>query len=197
MRDVSVALVVAGVAVGVVALAVLHLVPTGLSPVRSPVSQYGITRFRAGYRVQTIAYAVAGIGAAVGIATLTQPSTLVIAACCLFAGARAMISWYPMDVPGGEHTDAGRRHGLLAIAAFVGVSVAALGLWRMLQHRHSAPALVAVSGVLAVVMLCALVAMTLGRRSAGMYFGMFERFFYVGMTAWLVSVVVIVTSTPA
>lgn len=68
MRDAGVALVASGVSVGVVALVVLHLLPSGLSPLRDPVSQYGITRFKAGYRVQTLAYGLAGAGAAIGIA---------------------------------------------------------------------------------------------------------------------------------
>jgi len=38
-------------AVVVASLTYLHLEPTGLSPVRNAVSQYGITSFRAGYRV--------------------------------------------------------------------------------------------------------------------------------------------------
>lgn len=31
---------------------ILHLLPTGLSPVRNAVSQYGITRYRQGYRIE-------------------------------------------------------------------------------------------------------------------------------------------------
>jgi hypothetical protein len=44
-----------GLAVTVASLAWLHARRTGLSWGRNPVSQYGITPFRSGYRVATIA----------------------------------------------------------------------------------------------------------------------------------------------
>ena len=74
---------------------------------RSPLSQYGFTRYRAGYRVQTIAVAVAvaGAGAAIGIARLRGPVGLVVALYALFAGTRALISWRNCWV-GAESTSA-------------------------------------------------------------------------------------------
>jgi len=45
-----------GLAVTVASLAWLQLQPTKLSALRDPVSQYGITGFRAGYRAATIAF---------------------------------------------------------------------------------------------------------------------------------------------
>lgn len=61
----------AGLALGATACApaamiILHLLPTGLSPVRNAVSQYGITRYRQGYRILTVALGVAGLAAVVG-----------------------------------------------------------------------------------------------------------------------------------
>ena len=47
-------------ATAVGALVWLHLVPTGLSPLRDPVSQYGISIYRAGYRVATISLGIVG-----------------------------------------------------------------------------------------------------------------------------------------
>ncbi|MDA8331575.1 MAG: hypothetical protein M0027_10310 [Candidatus Dormibacteraeota bacterium] len=41
---ISVILIGLGVGAGALALLALHLLPTGLSPVRNPVSQYGIPR---------------------------------------------------------------------------------------------------------------------------------------------------------
>ena len=102
MRDAGVALIASGLSIGVVALVLLHLLPSGLSPLRNPVGQYGITRFKAGYRAQTLAYGLAGVGAAIGIAALPRPSQLVVVLCCVFAASRAGISWFPMDAPGAE-----------------------------------------------------------------------------------------------
>ncbi len=192
MAALGIGLIVAGVSTGVVALVVLHVLPTGLSPLRNPVSQYGITRYRMGYRVQTIAYAVSGLGAAIGIATLPDPSALVVGCCCLLAVARAAISWFPMDAPGGERTRSGRRHGLLAICAFGAVGIAAAKLASMLDRGHLDPAIATASGVLALVMLVSLVAMAIERRAGAGVFGLIERAFYAAMTAWLVTVAVLV-----
>ena len=92
MRDAGLALIASGLSIGVVALVVLHLMPSGLSPLRNPVSQYGITRFKAGYRVQTLAYGLAGAGAGTGsfglverIFYLSMTAWLVIVAALLAA----------------------------------------------------------------------------------------------------------------
>jgi len=188
---VGIALIVAGVTTGVVALVALHALPTGLSPVRNPVSQYGITRYRTGYRVQTIAYGVAGLGAAIGISTLPVASAVVVGFCGLFAVARTAISWFPMDVPGGDRTRTGRRHGLLAICAFGAVGIAAAKLPNLVDHGHLHPAIAAASGVLALVMVASFVAMGIERRARAAYFGLIERAFYGAMTAWLLVVAVL------
>ncbi len=194
MRDAGVALIASGVSIGVAALVVLHLLPTGLSPLRNPVSQYGITRFKAGYRVQTLAYGLAGAGAAIGIAALPRLSSLVVLLCCVFAASRAAISWFPMDAPGAERSDTGRHHGQLAMCAFVAVALAAVNLPRMVGHDHIRGEFGATSAVLAAAMLVCLVVMALGRRAGATKFGLAERMFYLGVTAWLVMVAVLVTS---
>lgn len=188
MRDAGVALIASGVSIGIVALVALHLMPTGLSPVRHPVSQYGITRFKAGYRVQTLAYGLAGAGAAIGLAALPRPSESVVVLCGVFAASRAAISWFPMDAPSVEPSETGRRHGQLAMCAFVAVALAAVELSRTVGHDHLGAAFGPVSGVLAAVMLGSLVAMVAGRRAGRGSFGLVERIFYLSMTAWLVTV---------
>ncbi len=195
MRDSGLALITSGLSIGAVALVVLHLMPSGLSPLRNPVSQYGITRFKAGYRVQTLAYGLAGAGAAVGLAALPRPSPSVVVLCGVFAASRAAISWFPMDAPGGERSATGRRHGQLAMCAFVAVALAAVDLSRTVGHDHVGGAYGAVSGVLAAVMLGSLVAMATGRRAGTGSFGLVERIFYLGMTAWLVVVAALLAAT--
>lgn len=195
MTGVGAALLAAGLAVGVVALLALHLLPTGLSPVRDPVSQYGISRYRTGYRVQTLAYAVAGLGAAVGVAALPGTHTLPVLLCVAFAAMRAAISWFPMDSPGTPTTVTGRRHGLLAIGAFVSVALAAASLSRALDRSHTDATTAALSGALAALMLAALLAMAVDRRTGGNRFGLVERGFYLGMTAWLVALDVLLATS--
>jgi hypothetical protein len=192
MEITAAALIAAGLAAGLGALVALHLAPTGLSALRNAVSQYGITSYRSGYRIQTIGYAVAGLGAAIGISALPGPVAIPAGLCLIFAAARALISWFPMDTPGAQPTATGRRHGLLAAAAFVGASLAAWQLAKLLRHDSLHPAIATASATLAVVMTITLLAMIAsGRAAQGRYFGLIERGFYLSMTAWLATVAVL------
>lgn len=194
MTLVAAVIAIAGVTVGVAALVVLHALPTGLSPVRDAVSHYGITRFRWGYRVQTVAYAVAGAGVVAGLVALPGHYTLTIALCALFTLCRAVIGWAPMDAPGTPATSTGRTHGILAIGAFASLGLAAGVLPRSLARAGVDAVPAAVSGILAIVMLAALVGMSVDRRAGARHFGFIERVFYAAMTAWLVLVAVILAA---
>jgi hypothetical protein len=185
----------AATAVGVVAVAVLHVLPTGLSPIRNAVSQYGITRYRLGYRIQTIAFAVAAVAAAVGLAEAAPGrARALIALVIVFALARSVISWFPMDEPGSEPTNSGRVHGLIAIVTFVAIALAAGRLSTVARQVPGWSTLSTVSSVIAWVMVASLVAMMVTRRGARTthstpnYFGAIERVFYLAIVAWLVLV---------
>lgn len=172
----------------VASLVYLHLAPTGLSPARNAVSQYGITRFRSGYRAATIAFAVCGLALAIGIAGAISGHgrAQVIGLLIVFAAARAVISWYPMDAPGAERTATGRTHGWLAIAAFGGAALAALRLASVLSREARWHALGPVSAGLGWLMVAALLAMALTRSApaARAWFGAIERVFYAAAIAW-------------
>ncbi len=172
----------------VASLVYLHVAPTGLAPLRNAVSQYGITQFRAGYRAATIAFAVAGLALAVGIASATRGHgrIQVVILLVIFALARAVISWFPMDAPGAERTSTGRTHGWLALAAFGGATLAALKLANVLARQARWHALGPFSAVLGWLMVTLLLGMALARsvtavRSA---FGAIERAFYLAAIAW-------------
>ncbi|HEV8064907.1 MAG TPA: DUF998 domain-containing protein [Acidimicrobiales bacterium] len=182
---------VAGTAASFVALVVLHVLPTGLSPLTNAVSQYGITPYRLGYRVQTIAMGIAAAAAAVGVSRLgLSGGSLVVALLALCGAARLAISWFPMDTPGAPLTETGRRHGLLALAAFGGVTLAALRLGTDVGRSHFwAQAGAPITG-LGIAMLILLVSMGAVRRSqsAHRFFGLVERAFYAGTIAFLLVV---------
>jgi Protein of unknown function (DUF998) len=174
-------------------LVVLHILPTGLSPLTNPVSQYGITRYRVGYRIQTLAMGIAAIATAIGVSELAIDGvSLVVVLLVIFGAARITISWFPMDAPGGEHTDAGRRHGLLAFAAFGGATLAALRLGTDLDRSRVWTDTSSVIVGLGVVMLVSLVSMGAVRRSESThrYFGLVERAFYVGAIGFLAVVAI-------
>ena len=187
---------IAGVLVAIGALGWLHTRPAGLSPVRDAVSHYGITPYALGYRVLTLAMAVSGLGAAFGILQLGHGRALVVvAALVVFAAARAAISWFPMDEPGGLVTPVGARHVILAGAAFVALFVAAVRLGSVLSRDGSwsswRPWLI----VAEIMLGLGLVAMVVVRRVPNLraWFGGVERFYYAGALLWLTLVGVALT----
>jgi hypothetical protein len=186
-------------AVVVASLGYLHLKPAGLSPVRNAVSQYGITSFRGGYRVATIAFAAAGIALAVGIGQAVHGrGQLVVVLLVIFAIARAVISWFPMDAPGADRTSTGQVHGVLAIVAFGSAALAALRLASALQGQDTWRSLAPVSLALGWAMIACLITMAFARGLPAVRarFGAIERVFYLSAIAWFaVFAVACVTGT--
>jgi len=157
----------AATAVSVGAIVVLHVLPTGLSPMRNAVSQYGITRYRLGYRIQTIALAVAGAAAAVGLAEAAPGrARALIALVIIFALVRLVISWFPMDEPGGERTSHGSMHGLIAIVTFIAIAAAAGRLGSVAKQVPGWTTLATVSSAIAWLMVASLIAMMVVRHGA-------------------------------
>jgi hypothetical protein len=175
-------------AVVVASLVYLHLRPSGLSPVRNAVSQYGISPFRSGYRVATIAFAVAGAALAFGLdrALTGAGRGLVVGLLAVFALARAVISWFPMDAPGAERTETGRTHGLLALVAFAAVTFAAFRLGGILGAERRWHSLAEVSTALGSAMALCLFGLGLARSTPELRarFGAIERGFYLAAIVW-------------
>jgi Protein of unknown function (DUF998) len=189
------AVIVAAGVVALVALAAvvasltyLHLEPTGLSPVHNAVSQYGISDFKVGYRAATIAFAVAGLALATGLhrELSGHGAKLVVLLLVLFALARAAISWFPMDAPGADRTSTGSMHGVLAIVAFGGATVAAFKLGSVLSNSVHWHSLGPVSVGLGWAMIACLLGMMLARSLpwARARFGAIERGFYAAAIGW-------------
>jgi hypothetical protein len=174
-------------AVAAASLGWLHLEPTGLSPVRNAVSQYGITAFRAGYRVVTIAFGAAGIALAAGISqAIAGRGHAVAVLLVIFAIARAAISWFPMDMPGADRTPTGQMHGLLAIGAFASVTLAAFRLAGALSGQDRWHSLAPVSTALECAMGAFLITLALARALPAVRarFGAIERGFYLSAITW-------------
>ncbi len=180
----------AAVAVAAGALVTLHVLPSGLSPLRDAVSHYGITRYRLGYRVLTISMGVAGLAAAAGLAAVVHGRAALVDLFLLtFALARLAISWYPMDEPGAEPTQHGRRHGMLALLTFGPVMVAALRLPRALQLEGVWTSELGLLRAVGWLLLASAVGMIMDRRLAdAKHFGLAERVFYLATFCWLVLV---------
>lgn len=158
----------------------LHALPTGLSPVRDAVSDYGRTASGRYYRVQVVLLGLAGAFAATGLMVGTDATGL--AWLWVFAAARIAIAGFMTDLPGEPASREGRLHLLLAGAAFAGIAVAAATV-----HWTGEPAAVHPLGVAVwATALATIVALVLPRlRRAA--FGLVERAHYVATIAWLIA----------
>lgn len=155
-------------------LVFLHLAPTGYSPLRNAVSEYGVGRFAWGYRAQVTFAALAAISLAVELHGLLRVLLLV------FAGARIAIAFFPTDpITTTEWSTTGRVHVLLAAIAFASICWAACSdeyePW--LGYVATAGALGTFLGLRRVPQLRPVV-------------GLLERFFYAAIIAWFFVVAV-------
>ncbi|MFF2051119.1 DUF998 domain-containing protein [Leifsonia sp. NPDC058194] len=188
MLAVLTVLAFAGVAVTLGALVVLHLAPTGLSPLRDPVSAYGISRFSVLYRVQTLGTAVAAAALAIALAgSGVTAATPAVAALIVLAVARGVISWVPMDAGGAPTTSTGRAHNLLAFGAFAAASVGGfmVGIAFGSTDGLTAAAPIATACGWVMTVASALTILAAATRALRPVFGLAERLIYVGMLTWL------------
>lgn len=162
----------------VACLAYLHLAPTGYSPLRNAVSEYGVGPYARWYRLQA---ACAGVAAGL-LALAIRHDRRIAVLLVVFMLARLAITRFPTDLIGAtERTRTGGVHVLLAAAAFVSICWAASKLPRTDGGRP-------VLGYVATVGLVGTwLALRTGLRPV---VGLLERLFYVGMLAWLTVVAV-------
>jgi hypothetical protein len=163
-------------------LVYLHLAPTGYSPLRNAVSEYGVGSYARWYRAQAACAGVAAGLLAGALATGVSPVPLrVDVLLVVFAVARIAIGRYPTDLIGAtRRTRTGAIHAALAVAAFGSASAAGIALKR---PEHGQPALGWAMAVCAVGTMLALRWSPLKP-----WVGLIERGFYVAMLAWLVLV---------
>lgn len=173
-------------------LLLLHLVPSGLHPVRDPVSLYGTTRYHLLYRVQVIA---SGISALCLVAALTErhlPLPLVgllMLAC--YGIARMAIAAFMMDAH-AKRTRTGSLHILLAAIAFTTIAVAvgiltpsllASPLWKDLSVFLSLAEYLTILSALLFLLISLLPVLR-------PFYGLIERGIYVGALCWLALVII-------
>jgi hypothetical protein len=180
----------AGTATAIAVLCYLHLAPTGLSPLRNPVSQYGISAYRVWYRVLTISMGVAAAGIALSLAQYPPAvgARTVIVLLCVFAACRVAISWFPMDAPGAPRTSTGAAHGVLAAVTFGAIAASAIRLCKVIEIDPRLQSLATTSRVLGWVMVALFALLFLARLSPELrrYFGATERALYAAILVWLV-----------
>ena len=159
-------------------LVYLHLAPTGYSPVRNAVSEYGVGAYARWYRAQAACAGAAGLSLGAALAAGVDPAPRrVITLLVVLAVARIAIGWFPVDPAGTEPTRNGGVHLLLALVAFASASWAAIAL----KHaQHGQPALGWATAI------CAIgTGLSLRQSPLKPWLGLIERGYYVAMLAWL------------
>ena len=114
------------VAASAVILIALHLLPTGLNPIRYAVSDYGWTRYSLGYRSMVVLQGIGAILIAFGLGQDTDASSL--GWLYVYGVVRLLIAGFMTDrEPEGLRslTRTGRIHIILAGTAFASIAVAA------------------------------------------------------------------------
>lgn len=119
----------AALASAALAFGVLQLSPTGLDPLTHAVSEWGLGPYAWGYRWFTVSLAVAGAALAVAVpAVLVRRRGPAQVLLVLFALARSVVGWVPMDAPGAAATTTGLWHWALGTVTFVSFVVLAFML---------------------------------------------------------------------
>jgi hypothetical protein len=178
----------------VLALVMLHALPTGYSPIRDAVSDYGIGPFRGWFWLQVVAGGLACLFLAIALAQL-HPFTPVqaIVALIVTAAVRLPIPFFATDQGGNRfQTTHGVVHMILAVFAFGGLVWASSVLWSTVKHY---PAWHGAEGLLTIVpwvMLGCVIAVVLAIRGPNLkpFFGLFERLFYLSSFVWFFTVAV-------
>jgi hypothetical protein len=119
-------------------------------------------------------------------------SGLIIVFLAVFAVARAVIPFVPMDAPGARVSVVGRAHNMLAFLAFASVTVAGF-LTGGALHDAGWPESGMWSTVFAVVMAAGSAGVLLNRWVPFLqrWFGAVERVIYVGIVLWFGMIVML------
>lgn len=181
------------VVVAIAAVARLHLLPTGRSPVREGVSAYGAGPFRFLYRLQVIGTGMASLLLVAALGAQDGADLLPIVILAAFGASRIVIAGYPTDLEGVPPTRTGLVHILLASVAFLTIAAAApwIGLWMAGRSAWGGGPLVAALGAAVALSVAATFAAGALPRLRRV-FGLVERAVYVSTFGWLLAAAALV-----
>jgi hypothetical protein len=172
-------------AVSTITLVVVHLTPTGVHPLRDPVSQYRHSRGRGLIIASNLGSIVAALGAiVVAIALLGPASVVTVVLLAVFALTRIGLLFFTMDAPGSAPTGTGRLHNVLAVAGFAAITAAAFTAGGALHDTGYATA-ATWSTALGIVAAVGAVGLLVCLTTRARLFGLFERVIYLGFLPWL------------
>jgi hypothetical protein len=160
----------------------LHTLPTGLSPARDAISDYGATAFHLYYRAPVVMLGAGAALLALALHDAGDVSRSGLVWLWIFAGARMAIAGFMTVRPGRRVTAEARIHLVLAAAAFTSIAFAAPTISGDLELAQPLATLVVVTAVA-----------TLVTRAVPRFadvFGAVERGLYAAFLAWLIVVAI-------
>ena len=170
------------------AFTTLELLPTGLSPISDPTSQWALTPFIWGFRWFEVSLALAAFALAFSfLRALPRYRINVVVVLVLFAFGRSVVGWVNMDAPGAPATVTGEIHWSLGIVSFISSIVAMFLAARALRRNAQNGHLQKFSLVMGWITSVAIVLLLGASRSPQLagFFGLFERAFYITTIIWI------------
>ena len=172
------------VAASGVILIALHVLPTGLNPIRYAVSDYGWTPYHLGYRAMVVLQGAGALLIAIGLGQQTDSQSfgwLVVYGIVRLLICGFMIDREPAGIRSMSWT--GRMHMLLAGAAFASIAVAASSL-----DFTGEPALLDPLGRIVTITAIATGVALVAPRIRRLALGVIERTHYAAAITWLIVV---------
>ena len=182
------------------AFTTLELLPTGLSSVANPTSQWALTPFLWGFRWFEVSLALAAFALAFSFfQALPRHRISMVVMLTLFALGRSFVGWVNMDAPGAPATLTGEIHWGLGIVSFISSAMAMFLTARSLRRNAQPGYLRHFCSVMGWITSAAIVLMFGASRSPELagYFGLFERAFYITTIIWIGTVSVTLLRPPA
>src|ERR1700722_16445232 len=172
-------------------LVYLHLLPTGLHPLRNAVSEYGAGRFRFWYQAMCVTQAIAAFLTAAALATKVTPAPFVTDAALIVLGlARLIISQAPVIVTHGKHTATSRTHLVMAILIFGSAVVASTSFDIAMVNQVDWASVLSTLHLfrLAIAFFALFTFLAVAIPRGLRYVGTVERLLYVSIIGWFVTI---------
>ncbi|GGG58008.1 DUF998 domain-containing protein [Paenibacillus radicis (ex Gao et al. 2016)] len=174
--------------VAIICLIMLHVLPTGYTPIRDAVSDYGVGSYRGWFWLQVVAGGLACLFLAIALSQLRPfTPTNVVIALLVTTVSRILLPFFATDQGGSRfQTIQGSIHMILAVFNFGGLVWAAKALWATLSHYPVWQDAESLLNILASVMLWCVIAVVVGLVIPWFknFFGLFERLFLLSTYLW-------------
>jgi hypothetical protein len=181
------------IAISTGCLVYLHLLPTGLHPLRNTVSEYGAGRFRFWYQAMCVNQAIAAFLTVAALATKVTPAPLEADAALVVLGlARLVISQAPVIVVRGKSTTTSRTHILMALLIFGSAVVASASFDRAIASNADWTSVLSPLHLFkyGIALFALLTFLAVAAPRALSYVGTVERLLYLSIIGWFVTVAI-------